>query len=150
MTNSEKSFNESFAKCIKLAEQGDAEAQFLVGKVYFWGYRIKKNRRKAVKWWIKAAELGHADAQHWLGICCECGFGGLKQDFAVAIDWWRKAIANGNTGALMKIVSFYLFNDNGGGKTLISKEEALKCCQQAALSGNSLAKHFLKNEYWWK
>lgn len=46
----------------KMAEQGDAEAQYLVGAAYSRGFGVKQDYSEAVKWWLKAAEQGHADA----------------------------------------------------------------------------------------
>ena len=54
------------------AEQGDAEAQFQLGSLYYRGEGVVLDYNEAplleaVKWWRKAAEQGHAKAQNNLG-----------------------------------------------------------------------------------
>ena len=50
-----------------LAEQGDADAQTLIGMMYNEGLGVPKNDAEAVKWFHKAAEQGIAQAQFNLG-----------------------------------------------------------------------------------
>ena len=42
-----------------LAEQGDADAQFLLGFMYAYGKGVAQDFAKAVKWYRKAAEQGN-------------------------------------------------------------------------------------------
>ncbi|MEQ2007104.1 MAG: tetratricopeptide repeat protein [Limisphaerales bacterium] len=58
------SFLENKAK----AEQGDAEAQFLVGYRYIGTIGLAGDTAEAMKWFRKAAEQNHAKAQAQLGI----------------------------------------------------------------------------------
>lgn len=50
------------------AQQGDAEAMYQMGERYAHGDGVKKDEDTAAEWWSKAAEMGHARAQHNLGI----------------------------------------------------------------------------------
>ena len=67
------------------AELGDADAQFRMGVL---------EPEKAVFWWRKAAEQGHADAQHYLGFRYQVG-DGLIQDFIEAVGLYRMAANKG-------------------------------------------------------
>lgn len=50
-------------KLLDLANQGNANAQYKVGKNFYYGENgFKENDKSAEKWWLKAAEQGHADA----------------------------------------------------------------------------------------
>ncbi|MCY4673957.1 MAG: tetratricopeptide repeat protein [Bacteroidetes bacterium] len=49
------------------AEQGDAEAQYELGKAYSVGEGVPQNSTEAVRWYRKAAEQGHPLAQYELG-----------------------------------------------------------------------------------
>ncbi|MBP1573101.1 MAG: sel1 repeat family protein, partial [Oscillospiraceae bacterium] len=49
------------------AEQGDMEAQYNLGHMYYDGEGTEMNYEKALYWWEKAAEQGDADAQFNLG-----------------------------------------------------------------------------------
>ena len=52
---------------IKQANEGDAEAQFLLGLAYYDGNGISKNYSKAYYWFQKAVKQGNNDAQIYLG-----------------------------------------------------------------------------------
>ena len=59
--------NESTGKLDDLrrkAEQGDAQAQYELGRAYSIGKGAPKDKAEAAKWYRKAAEQGHAEAQY--------------------------------------------------------------------------------------
>lgn len=76
------------------AEQGDASAQYSVGRMYAHGEGVNKDNSEAVKWWIKAANQGYDFAQNDLGAAYESG-DGVAQDSAEAVKWYRKAANQG-------------------------------------------------------
>jgi TPR repeat protein len=89
-----------FLKTERMAEQGDAKAQFQLGAMYEYGLRgAPKDEIVAAMWYRRAAEQGDAMAQHSLGHMYQYGRGGLEQDEAKAAQWYTKAAAQGNLGA---------------------------------------------------
>jgi len=78
----------------KAAEQGDARAQYNLGKSYNEGEGIPEHYSKAVHWYRKSAEQGHAEAQSALGVMYGKGTG-VREDDAKAIYWTRKAAEQG-------------------------------------------------------
>ena len=58
----------------KLAEQGDADAQYYLGVMYNKGQGLAKDANQAVYWYRKAAEQGNATAQNNLGAICNNSF----------------------------------------------------------------------------
>lgn len=48
------------------AEQGDADAQYQLGKCYKHGDGVGVNRKESAKWFRMAAENGHGDAPYCL------------------------------------------------------------------------------------
>ena len=58
-----------------LAEQGDAAAQFDLGKMYRMGQGLPQDYAEAAKWYRKAAERGYAAAQCNLGLMYAKGEG---------------------------------------------------------------------------
>ena len=50
-----------------LAEQGDAEAQFNLGNIYYTGEGVTQDYELAFEWYQKAAHQGHTKAQFNLG-----------------------------------------------------------------------------------
>ena len=53
-----KNYEKAFEKCTQKAEQGDANAQTVLGFMYYEGDGIKQDKQKAVYWYTKAAEQG--------------------------------------------------------------------------------------------
>ena len=68
------------------AEQGDAEAQFVLGGRYDFGMGVPENDRTAVRWYLKAAEQGLAEAQFSLGSMF-CRGEGVPKDNVQAYAW---------------------------------------------------------------
>jgi len=63
------SISDDFVKRVqKLAESGDAKAQFNLGQMYATGDGVPENTAKAAEWFEKAAAQGDADAQTVLAI----------------------------------------------------------------------------------
>jgi len=57
---------EASEKLHRVAEQGDADAQFNLGYSYFTGQGVTQDYTKAVEWFGKAAAQGHVGAKDWL------------------------------------------------------------------------------------
>lgn len=77
------------------AEQGDAAAQCELGLSYSKGDGVEQDEQEGVKWLIKAAEQGHADAQYWLGRRYLHG----RLNVQEATKWFLKAAEQGHAGA---------------------------------------------------
>ncbi|MBM3504914.1 MAG: sel1 repeat family protein [Alphaproteobacteria bacterium] len=81
-----------------LAEQGDAEAQQLLGLMYNEGRGVPQDYAEAAKWLRRAAEQGYAAAQYNLGVMYNENRG-VPQDYAEAVKWWRRAAEQGHASA---------------------------------------------------
>ena len=90
----------------RLAEQGDAEAQFHLGVMYESGQGGLRNDAEAIKWYRKAAEQGDAVAQFNLGIMYAKGEG-VSQNDAEAAQWYRLAADHGLAGAQFNLGMMY-------------------------------------------
>ena len=77
------------------AEQGDGEAQFKLGALYYDGRGVDQDFTEAVKWWRKAAEQGTAEAQFNLGLVSVNG-NGLPKDRVEAYKWFTLATRQGS------------------------------------------------------
>ena len=85
-----------------LANQGDADAQLKLGRMYAFGQGVPKNIAEALKWYRLAAEHGLADAQILLGLLYDFGHG-VPQNDAEALKWYRLTAAKGTP--LRRIIS---------------------------------------------
>ena len=69
---------QDFEETKRLAEQGDATAQFFLGLMYDEGEGVPENDAEAVKWYRLAAEQGDATAQTNLGVMYAIGAGSVS------------------------------------------------------------------------
>jgi hypothetical protein len=129
-----------FEMALKLAEQGDAKAQYKLGYFYNAGYGVPENYAEAVKWYRKAAVQGHADAQFSLGFMYNVGRGVPKND-TEAVKWWRKAAEQGLAPAQLNLGDMY----RDGYGVPKNDVEAVKWYRKAAEQGNEVAKVWLKD-----
>jgi len=88
------------------AEAGDSEAQFMLGKLYYYGFGIGRNYMEAIKWLRAAAGQGHASAQFLLGEAYEKGRG-LKRDYMQAAEWYQRAAFQGHFLAMHSLSYLY-------------------------------------------
>ena len=62
--------------------------------MFEWGKGVPQDHKKAVKWYTKAAEQGHASSQFFLGQMFDKGKG-VPQDYKEAVKWFTKAAEQG-------------------------------------------------------
>ena len=138
-----------------LAEQGDAQAQFNLGVIYFNGDGVAQDYKTAVKWYTLAAAQGDASAQYNLGLMFEEG-NGVAQDYKTAVKWYTLAAEQG-----------YAHAQNNLGNKLIDGQgvaqdynAAFKWYTLAAEQGNAFAQYnlglmygnaqdYVKAHMWW-
>ena len=80
---------------LKVAPQNAAAAYRLAGWYTKDEEGLSPDRDLALKWEQQAAELGCADAQHYLGHRHYRGGMGLQLDHAIAFAWYQKAALQG-------------------------------------------------------
>jgi len=79
----------------KLAEQGDAEAQWDMGYRYHNGQGVPQDDTQAVRWFQRAADQGHVNAQATLGAYYWAGRG-VPKDLGQAYFWSAVALHQGD------------------------------------------------------
>ena len=93
-----KPTQEQVRENIRKAEQGDAEAQSVLGLMYSLGLGVPQDSQEAVKWYRRAAEQGYAGAQGALGYMYAEGKG-VPKDYVLAYKWFNLATAQGDKDA---------------------------------------------------
>jgi len=88
------------------ATRGDDTAQFFLGRRYCLGVGVPRDYAEAAKWFRKAAEQDHADAQCELGYLLEVGVG-VPKDPSEALRWYRSAAERGHAAALDSLGAMY-------------------------------------------
>jgi len=91
-----KDYKQAFKWYLKLANQGNAEAQSLLGQMYSNGLGVVEDRVEAAKWHRKAAEQGIVLSQVALGASYTTGGGG-EVNYPEAEKWLLKAAIQGGS-----------------------------------------------------
>lgn len=89
---------------VKAADQGEVNAQILVGGAYQIGNRgLPKNESKATQYFRQAAIQGNAQGQYLLGLASEDGAGGCPKNIELAAAWYRFATEQGHRAAKSRL-----------------------------------------------
>ena len=89
-----------------LAEQGDADAQFILGGMYLNGRGVPQDYDEAVKWYRLATKQWDADRQWIFSHKQHDGDGALKKN-ADTVEWYRLAAEKGNASAQADLGGMY-------------------------------------------
>ena len=92
----------------------------------------------------RAAEMGDPRGMYKLGVCYEDGKGGLKKDYAKAVELYRKAAEAGNANAMMSLGVCY---DFGLGGLTEDGAKAVEWWKKAAEAGDAAAMSVLASCY---
>lgn len=133
---------ESVATYQLAAENGDAEAQFNLGRMYDEGHGVPRNPYEAVKWYRLAADQGHALGEANLGVMYMSGEG-VPKDLAEAVRWFRLAAEQGDSTGQCNLGSMY----GSGSGVPRDDTEAAKWYRLAAMQGNALGQSNLGGMY---
>lgn len=120
------------------AGRGYAEAQYDLGKCYYYGIGMGQSDAQAAKWFRCAALQGHAKAQTALGMMYLTG-SGMHQSYREALTWLRKAAIQGQAVAQNQ-VGILCAEGKGTRQDL---ELAIRWFELAALQGYPPASHNL-------
>lgn len=118
-----------------LAHAGNADAQHLLGLMYYTGRGVPRDYAQAFSWHRKAALQGKPDAQYVVGAMYYTG-NAVRQDRAQATQWFRKAASHGHGEAQYALGLMYRYRVNG---TEQDKVMAWTLWDLAAASGHRKA-----------
>jgi TPR repeat protein len=82
-----RSYIESLKLLTPLAEQGNAEAQCILGNIYHMGLGVNVDGPKAIKWYQQSAQQGYPIASHSLAGIYLMGACGVAEDYEEALKW---------------------------------------------------------------
>jgi TPR repeat protein len=125
-----------------LAEKGDPEAQYRIGRLYEFGNFSPQDKAQGIAWVRKAADQGHVDAEQELGVVYATG-DGVPQDDVQAVAWFRKAVEHGDATAQYNLGLLYA---KGQGVTK-DYAQSFDWWRKAAAQGNADAQFKLAVVY---
>jgi len=88
------------------ADQGHAEAQYILGLLYSKGQGVAQDYAAAMKWYRMPADPGDVPAQYHLGHWYRNGQG-VAQDYSAAMKWYRMAADQGDAQAQYNLGEMY-------------------------------------------
>ncbi|HEY5715449.1 MAG TPA: tetratricopeptide repeat protein [Psychromonas sp.] len=94
------------ASTLQKAEQGEVDAQYQLGEMYYSGTGVAQDYKAAAKWYQKAAQQGNTKAQFQLGEMYYSGTG-VTQNYEAAAKWYREAALQGDARAQFKLAFIY-------------------------------------------
>ena len=121
----------AFSMFKSLAENGHAESQFNLSRMYRLGQGVARDERCAVRWLEKSAQGGCPEAQLLLGMSYSLG-DGVPQDDKQAAQWLAKAADQERPEAQFLLGCMYKY---GRGVTL-DNEKAVTWWKRAADQGS--------------
>jgi TPR repeat protein len=108
--------NKNYAVALKeirpLAQAGNADAEHLLGLMYYMGRGVAQDYKAALEWHRKAALKGKADAQYVVGAMYYTG-NAVIQDHKQAGVWFRRAAEQGHTQAQQVLGLMYRYHMGG-------------------------------------
>ena len=121
-----------------LAQNGDTQAQVLIGRCYENGLGVPQDFETAAKWYQLAAENGNAEAQMLIAYACEAG-AGVPRDPQAAVRWMERAAGNGSAEAEFALSQRYIAGD------VLPKDHkrAFQWALKAARQGNPQAQRYV-------
>ena len=93
------------------ANEGEAEAQYMLGRMYETGRKVEKDKTHAVTWYKSAASQGHRDAQYRLALSLIYGLG-TEKNINQGGEWLHKAAAQKHEAA-NRLISYFTSPESG-------------------------------------
>ncbi len=115
------------------ASKGNADAQYMLGRMYYSGKGVDRDCKEAVKWYQKAIDQNHADAMAWMSdvyVEKKCGD---EVDYDKALSLIRRSIELGSAYGMNNLGYMYL----KGYGVAQDYQEAVKWYRKSAEQGNS-------------
>jgi len=100
----QKDYATALKEFTPLADEGKAEAQCYLGKMYIMGQGVLKDPEQAIKWFKAAALQGNADAQFFLGSIYLLP----QKDVPEGMRWMRLSAEQGNKDAQYLLGKAYI------------------------------------------
>ncbi|MEF0939853.1 tetratricopeptide repeat protein [Rhizobium sp. BR 362] len=139
------------------AEQGDATAQYGLGRLYFFGLGVQPDFKQAVFWFREAADQNNPYAEFRLGLAYSLGDDEAAPDPEQANIWFQKAIAglskaakNGDVMAQYLLGGMYSQGEGAVPDAMMANfwfQKAMGSFREAAEQGTTSAQYWLGQMY---
>ena len=134
-----KLYREVLPRLMTLGEQGSVEAMYAAGNLWSSHRTGRRDYVEGIRWFQPAARQGFADAQFLMGARLSKGGEGVPLDDNTAMEWYRKAAAQGHSGAINNIG--FMHSQGRAGEGGRDYEKALAHYRRAAERGNAVSQN---------
>lgn len=107
--NEEKDYDKAYKLFMEISD--NPHAQYLIGKIYDFGWGVGKDENKAMCWYRKSAEQGNAAGQYQMGLIYDLGIG-VAKDKNEAVTWLRRSADQGFVDAILALGNLYRSEEN--------------------------------------
>jgi TPR repeat protein len=95
----------------KKAQEGDRQAQYDLGMVYYSGREeIPRNMELGAEWFLKSAQQGHTEAEFAIGRCYFYGRG-VPRDKVLGLEWYHQAAMKDHKQAAYALGDCYFLGE---------------------------------------
>lgn len=126
----EKIYIKLIQEYTSLSEQGNANAQYILGDIYSKGLAGKVDQEKSFFWTKKAADSNHIEAIYNTGMKYYIGQG-VEKDLEAAKKYFKKSADQGDVDSLYSIGKIYIDENN--------LNDGIKYLKKAAEKNDALA-----------
>ena len=127
-------YSQAFTLCREDSDDNNAEASFIMAKIYARGLSVNVNVDQSISYLTHAAELSHPEAMFNLAVAFELGKGLVKSS-TDAFDWYVRSAEAGFLPAQRKVALMF---EKGKG-TVIDGKQSYEWYKKAAEAGESYA-----------
>jgi TPR repeat protein len=126
----------------KLFQNGTPEEQFIMAEQFGQGIGVEMDLGESLRWYTRAAERGHAEAQRIVGDALARP--GPDRDLVQAAGWYEKSALQGNAQAQYTYGMFFVKGTGGNPK---DPAQSVKWYAKAAIQGHAKAQYRLGRAY---
>lgn len=128
-------YTDALKQLTPLAQEGNSEAQVVLGTMYLKGRGVAKDPSQALKWYTESAEQGNAEGQFYVGSMYLMG-AGVTHDAAQGLKWLSVSANQGNSDSQVLLGLVYLQGNGGVARDLVQADVWFRL---AASGGDPLA-----------
>lgn len=136
----------AYAHCSARAESGDGGAAYDLGLLHIYGYGVDRDHTRAVTWFERGTELGHADSKAMLGSVLYSGRW-VKKDAERGWRLMEEAAAAGSTNAMVTLAQHHRNGQAYGHTSHPDNDTARRWLSRAAEQGHPIARELMSRYY---
>lgn len=156
-------YGRAFLEFSPLADRGDADAQFMLGEMYYSGEGVARDVKKSADYYTKSAMQGNPKGQKALGFIYQMSGSVLGTNCDKAMYWYKKSAEQGYVPAYYSVSLIYYYqygedcsgkNQKGGNEWMLKAAEAGDRSAQSSIRFNyyrasdGFPKDYAKAYFW--